>query len=1147
MTSRAIPAATTLAQHTASSPGVSAWVAANAGSGKTHVLAQRVLRLLLQGTPPGKILCLTFTKAAAANMATRIFETLAQWAVLPEADLRRAIAATGADSPAASDLVFARRLFARTIETPGGLKIQTIHAFCERLLHLFPFEANVAAGFEVIEAARQADLMAQARTATLEAAIRNEDELAQHLQALAGLTTPGGFETLLHETLKHRADLSARAAEPPGEALARHFGLQPHETPAEIDRALLHDGIAPPRWAKLGDLFAQGSSNDQKQAARLAEAQAALASSDTATAIDHYVSVFFTTAGTPRVTIATNAIRKISPKAVPLLEAEAVRLAGLHEKRKAAATVARSTALIALAVAVFARYAGLKAERGLIDFDDLITRTKNLFDRSDAAWILFKLDAGIDHILIDEAQDTSEAQWDILKKLASDFTSGEGARAMPRSFFAVGDEKQSIYSFQGAAPQMFAQMRRFFGQRIKAAQQRFHEVELNLSFRSAPEILRAVDRVFANPANYQGLSAENDDKHTIHEARKTDVRGHVEIWPPIEADATDPPPDWRMPLDAPDPNEPASRLAKRIARTIAEMIAPGSPQRVNAGAPGQLRPITAGDIMILVRSRNSFFEAAIRALKDHGVPVAGADRMVLTNHIAVMDLIAAGRCALLPQDDLALANVLKSPLIRLDDDDLLEIAPDRAGSLLEALEGATAPGHRAAAHKLRDWRERARNMTPFGFYTRLLGADQGRHALLARLGLEAGDAIDEFVSLALAHERDDAPSLATFLGQLEAAGLEIKRDMEAAGGSVRVMTVHGAKGLEAKVVFLPDTCGRPGGPGDPLVFRLEAGEGEPGLLAWSPRRSADPPQVAEARETLRELAQDEHRRLLYVAMTRAEERLYVAGFCGTNGKAQGCWHEMIHDAHLNELESVPAPWDATEMVLRSGAPPVGTPAQAAPADVASPLPPWLRQSAPPEAAAPPPLRPSHALAAADQFAPADPLAYLAQKAARQRGQLLHVLLQYLPGLPVAQRQAAAEHFLAQQPGGGGSDVLARALRVLDDPDLAPLFGPDSQAEVAIAGHIAHANGTRIAIAGQIDRLAVSGSDVFIADYKTGRPRALADTPFSYVTQLALYRAIVAPLYPGHHVRALLVWTAGPQAVEIDAARLDAAVEMVRHG
>ena len=1145
MNARAIPPGTIHAQHTASSPDVSAWVSANAGSGKTHVLAQRVLRLLLQGTKPGKILCLTFTKTAAANMATRVFETLARWAVMADEDLIRAIAETGAQIPSASDLVFARRLFARTIETPGGLKIQTIHAFCERLLHLFPFEANVAAGFEVIEPVRQADLMQQAQTATLEAAVRGEDGLAGALEALAGQVTPDRFQKLLREILDYRAELAACADAPPGQALAQHFGLQPHETPDEIDRALLHDGIEPSRWPKLAELFDQGSANDQKQAIRLADALQALRCGDTLVAIDQYVGVFFTQAGTLRAKIATNAISKISPKAVSLLQAEQVRLAALHDKRKAAATVARTAALTSLALAVSGRYERLKSERSLIDFDDLILRTKNLFSRSDSAWILFKLDAGIDHILVDEAQDTSLAQWQILQALASDFTSGKGARGLTRTFFAVGDEKQSIFSFQGAEPRMFSEMSRFFEKKTRQARQRFEPVRLQLSFRSAPQILAAVDCVFAIPANYKGLSADGDHVATVHDARKSDVPGHVEIWPPIQAQADDPPTDWRLPLDAPDPREPASLLAKRIARTIAGMVAPGSVQRVNAGPPGQTRAITPGDIMILVRARNSFFEAAIRALKDLGVPVAGADRMVLTDHIAVMDLMAVGRAVLLPLDDLALANVLKSPLIGLGDDDLIEIAPKRSGSLLAALEAASAPAHRLAAAQLRDWRGLAGSMTPFAFYARLLGADQGRCKLIARLGVEAGDAIDEFVNLALAHERADAPSLATFLGQLEAAGLEIKRDMEAAGGAVRVMTVHGAKGLEAKIVFLPDTCARPGGPGDPQVFRLEAGPGEPGLLAWSPRRVTDPPQVDAARERERELAGDEHRRLLYVAMTRAEERLYVAGFCGINGPAEGCWHQMVSLAHADVLQQAEAPWDAAETILRSGPAPEGAPAVAALAIPAQPLPEWLRQPAPFEAAMLPPLRPSHALAAADQYAPADPAAHLARKSARQDGLLLHVLLQYLPGLPVAQRQAAGAVYLAGAPGGAA--LLARAMRVLEDPALAALFGPDSQAEVAIAGHIVNAIGARIDIVGQIDRLAVSGQDVLIADYKTGFPRGLADTPLAYITQLALYRAIVAPLYPGHRVRALLVWTGGPQVVELDAARMDAAVEAVRHG
>ena len=1141
-------------QHRASDPAVSAWVSANAGSGKTHVLAQRVVRLLLAGTPPGRILCLTFTKAAAANMAARVFQTLAKWALMADGALVAAIEATGAAKPRPEELVFARRLFARTIETPGGLKIQTIHAFCERLLHLFPFEANVASGFEVIEARRQAELLAQARTSVLEAAIREEDGLGPALRALAGETSAATFEDVLEEALRCRADLAERALEPPGQALAHELGLAPGETCETLGEAMLNDGIAPSRWAGLATWFSSGTANDQKQAQRLSEAVALFQAGQPDAALDKYLSVFLTQKDGPRASLATKTIALKNPRVLPLLQAESVRLLDCLDKRRAAAMVERTAALVTLASAIFARYEQLKAERSLIDFEDLIARTKRLLERSDAAWVLYKLDSGIDHILVDEAQDTSPAQWDILKRLAEDFTTGKGQRQQRRTLFAVGDEKQSIYSFQGAAPHMFAAMRRHFASRVTAAGQPFEGLDLTMSFRSAPEILQAVDHVFGTPGNYAGLSADGDQTRTVHTALKTTLRGHVEIWQPIQASALDAPAGWSMPLDSPDSSAPASRLARRIAGTIGAMVSPGSPQRVWDHAANAPRPVQAGDIMILVRARNSFFDAMIRALKDQDVSVAGADRLALTSHIAVMDLMAAGRTALLPQDDLTLACALKSPLIGLDDEDLIEIAPGRAGSLVEALQAARPERFQMAARHLAVWRARAQDLTPFGFYARLLGADGGRLALVERLGQEAGDAIDEFLSLALAHEREAAPSLATFLGGLERAGLQIKRDMEAPGEAVRVMTVHAAKGLEAKIVFLPDTCSRPGPPRDPAIFRLEpnragglGGNSQAGILAWSPRKGDDPAPVAEARQESHRLAVEENRRLLYVAMTRAEERLYISGSCGTRGPADGCWYQMASAALMPHYAQAPAAWDAQEAIWRSGEalaePSVADPRKPA---AASALPEWLRAMAPDEPAALAPLRPSQALEAADRVEAASPEASLARHAARERGKHLHVLMQYLPALHPVQRRLAGENYLAAQPGlSQAAALLDKVLAVISDPRLVALFAEGSLAEIAMAGHIMRTDGKRLEVSGQIDRLAVSDSEVLIADFKTGRPRPLAETPFSIVTQLAIYRALAGEIYPGRSLRALVVWTQGPSVVELDAARLDAALALLR--
>jgi len=1143
--SPAVPLATQVEQHRASDPARSVWVSANAGSGKTHVLTQRVVRLLLAGVPPAKILCLTFTKAAAANMAARVFGVLAQWTRLADTELREAIIATGASPPKPQELVFARRLFARTVETPGGLKIQTIHAFCEKLLHVFPFEANVPARFEVIEELAQAELLERARHEILsEAAV---GDLAEHLEIVASECAATTFEILIQEAMAHRAraaDISSERAHD----LRAALDLQPGRNLQAIEDEMIAGGLSASRRDALAALLDTGKKTDQSRAALLRQSSLIRSQGggdplSKADALAFYLGVFFNDKGRGErpERLITGDLARRHPDLKAELEAEQDRLDTLRTERKAAATLARSLSLFAIVDAILDRYKHMKAVRGLLDFDDLIARTRTLLLRSDANWVLYKLDAGIDHILVDEAQDTSEAQWRILEELTGEFAVGATSRKVARSFFAVGDDKQSIFSFQGAAPHMFHTMRHRFARRFADGGEAFEHVRLKLSFRSVSGVLSAVDKIFAARAHQQGLVAA-DDIWPEHEALKSHLPGLIELWPAQGPRPHEEPRDWRLPVDVLDESDPASLVAARIATTIARLIAPDSPERVCDGATKRMRPIGAGDIMILVRTRGPFFEAMIRALKQAKVPVAGADRLNLTRHIAIMDLIAAGRAAMLPADDLTLACVLKSPLIGLDDDDLLEIAPGRQAALIEALAASPRERHKAAFDTLMRWKSRAA-LTPFTFYAQLLGADGGRRDLEARLGPEASDAIDEFLRLALRHEREAAPSLPGFLAALDDIDLPIKRDMDTAAACVRVLTVHAAKGLEAKIVFLPDTCAAPGPTHAPKIFALAGREGP--VLAWSPRVDTDPPAVKIARDAARAAAEDEYRRLLYVALTRAEERLYIAGFHGPRAPASGCWADIIRGALEADLDYVPAFWDPQTTVLRRLSP--GTEhamEDAAPAlPVALPLgrPAWLDRAAPRETSPKPPLRPSSALAAGD-LAQEDMLASPAARAALRHGRLMHQLLQYLPDVAEARRREAAAAFLLMQAADYAHDermrLIDEALGVISAPDLQALFAQGSRAEVAVAGYAVLPGGRRVEVAGQVDRIA-TGEDVWVADYKTGETRATI--PAAYLTQMALYRSVLATLWPGKRLRMMLIWTHGPSVVELESEALEAAL------
>lgn len=1145
-TQASIPPDVLRLQTEVSDPDVSAWVAANAGAGKTHVLAQRVINLLLDEVEPEKILCLTFTKAAAANMAKRVFDTLSHWTTLDDAALDRAIREGSAMAPDALGRTRARRLFARALETPGGLKVQTIHAFCAQLLHQFPFEANVAARFSVLDEAEQTQLLEELTLAVLldgaaDPAGALGRALADAMMAAADVT----FRELVRETIGQRDAISRwvgddGAIEAAIAGLSRMLGVDPADDRDSIDAAFFADSsIAPAEWPVIAAALAQGSKTDGDRA-RCFSALAALPAADR---VDTYLDIFCTGDGTPRKSIVTKAVRDAA--LVERLCAEQARVCALLERRRAVACRDRSAALLTVTHAVLTRFRKEKERRGLVDYDDLIDKTLALLRDVGAAWVHYKLDLGVDHLLIDEAQDTSSKQWEIVRLLTAEFTAGAGARSATRTIFAVGDEKQSIYSFQNAAPRDFAEMRRYFERAHRQSGLTFLPRELKHSFRSGDSVLGAVDIVFKDIA-----ASVSSDKGGFppHIALPDAPPSVVEIWEPEKPDERSAIEGWDAPFDQANETSPRVKLARRIARTVRALVRRGEPVGIAR------RAARCGDILILVRQRGELFEAIIRALKNEHVEVAGADRLLLGEHIAVMDLMALADALLLEEDDLALATVLRSPLFGFSDEDLFAVAWNRGGRSLRAALGRKAGAGQKfaiAAARLDRLTRAARLKTPFAFFAELLGAGCGRRDFLARLGAEANDALDEFLNLALEYERRQTPSLQGFLAWLRDARAEIKRDMETARDEVRVMTVHGAKGLEAPIVILADTMTPPGGSQRPRLLKL-AGD----ALIWAGRKEDDGATVAAARDAARAAAENEYRRLLYVAMTRAADRLIVCGADGLRARPKGCWYDLIRralDPHLVEEE------DNGEKVLRyrkSAALAPEPSAQGAPAGAiaekpasrrAFPL--WLRQPAAVQAPRPAPLSPSSAfddemgrIAAATASA-AD------RQRALERGRLAHRLMQSLPDIRPARRKDAAERYLAKAAAGFAAaeraELVRQVLAILDDPNFAQLFAPGSRAEVPIVGRMTRAGADPILVSGQVDRLAVAGQTVLIADYKSDRsvPSRL-DEVEPYVAQLGLYRAVLSRLYPGKTVRAALVFTEGPRLIGITAEAMETAIGKV---
>jgi ATP-dependent helicase/nuclease subunit A len=1131
-----IPIQGVTARRRASNPKVSAWVDASAGTGKTTVLTDRVLRLLLDGAAPERILCITFTRAAAAEMSIRVTDRLGRWAIASDAELEDALSDLTGERPSAAMRILARQLFARIVDAPSGFRIQTIHAFCQSVLRRFPLEAGIAPHFALLDDRTGAELLGEARQSLLIDAGRDADgPLGRALALLVEYMDERGFADLIHAVVASRRELGAAIAAQGGVGLLvprmwRGLGLEPGQSPDLLLAEACHDAtIDCSALRQACGVLGQGAPTDQAKAAAIA---GWIDSADRASGWTHYVGQFLTGTGAPRKA-TTRAHKAIAH----LLEPEVDRILAVLDRLRAAATAEATEAMLVVADALFARYEARKTARAMLDYDDLIETTCRLVE-GDAAWVLYKLDGGIDHLLLDEAQDTNPEQWRIVRALATEFFAGLGARDVNRTIFVVGDGKQSIYSFQGADPSALSHLKQHFEAQLQALDQQLHPVELTKSYRSTKPVLDLVDSVFADPLAADGLPIDAD-MPLKHDLARIGHAGVVELWPVLAPDAADADTDqWPLPERGAPVRDPENDLAEKVADTIRGWIDRREILNPDRG------PVTAGDVMILVRRRTRFVAPLVRALKARDVPVAGIDRLALTEPLAVRDLMALGRFLLLPEDDLTLAALLKSPLIGLDEDALFRLAHGRRGTLWSALLAASeedAPAFEPARSWLADRLSEVDFARPFELYAGVLAAPcpgdadgSGRRALWQRLGPDALDPLDEFLSAALDYEQRHAPTLQGFIGWLEASEAEIKRELAGRTDAVRIVTVHGAKGLEAPIVFLPDTMQIPTGNHGPALLWHTAGGHR--LPYWSPRADIRPELCASLSATANRMVQQEYRRLLYVALTRARDRLYVCGWHGKQTPAAGHWYGFV-EAGMRALgaETVSAGDDSVlrlSCVASLGAAPFAAPAAEPEPD---PLPAWARAA---PAAEPRPFRP---LAPSRIEMPGATLPALRSPVSGddakrfRRGRAMHRLLQILPDIPPAGRARAGDRILAAFPADERPPLIAEALAVVEAPALAQLFGPYSRAEVPIVGRI----GVR-GIAGQIDRLLVADGRVTIVDFKSGRipSGGPSEVPSAYLAQMAAYRVVLRQIYPDHAIDLLLVWTDGPVAVTLDPAALD---------
>lgn len=1053
-------------QQVATNPIASAWVSASAGTGKTKVLIDRLLALLLHGANPEHILCLTFTKAAASEMQQRLFEALQNWVIQDEITLRHTLTSVLATPPTADQILRARQLYTLALEAPGGLKVSTIHGFCQTLLARFPLEAGITPNFGLLDERQGNEILDQAKRRVLANILNQEQQDLTRI--LVSYFKDGSFQDILQDVLANRRyfykilekypDLESYTT-----ALCQKLELNLSEKDIlDLDLPLFYFCQAYHLSAIDRDrLLAIVAETDNPILAEWLSCNQA-ARMDL---FEGYCSLYLTKKG------------DFLKKTKVACETEAQQVYHLNKTLRVLELAQKSACIFSLACDVFHEYQQLKQRQNLLDYDDLIERTIHLLTQPDISpWILHKLDGGIHHLLVDEAQDTNPDQWRVILALTEDFLTPHQTQ---RTLFVVGDVKQSIYSFQGASPHDFIQLREWFREKCQAIGQAWYDIDLIASFRSTPEILAIVDKI-VNQQEHR-VAIQLHDQETRHLAFRSEHQGSVCLLPAILTDKqTASLESWPIPDKYRRIETPLDQVCQQVGLKIQQLL------WEKGVLPSTGKPIEPKDILILVKQRGDLAPRLIRYLKKQAVPVAGMDRFLLNNHLAVQDLIALGQFLLLPQDDLSLACVLKGPLIELTEEELMHLAAPRAGSLWQELSQRYCESikYQAAFDLLKLLLCDVDYLTPYQFYHSILFKLEGLKKFRTHFGIEADDAIMEFLNYAFKVSENKPTTLQQFLGEIQETNREIRRDnTDNTQNQVRVMTVHGSKGLQAPVVFIVEKFKKRSMP-DRLLWELnEAREGM--FMIIRPRSDRDTSYTSYLKIKAEHLDSQEEKRLFYVALTRAQDHLYLTGYDDSE-IPENSWYQWLKDeALMTDVKEMPIPCYIAEQAQNKDEN-------------------WL-------------LKPiKHRKISSPMHEESQK-----QTTVMQRGILIHRLFELLLDLPAPVREKTAKSYLQKHNVNKIDIPLTAVLDILSSEILQPFAQGRSIAEMEIAGE----DGKLM----RLDRVAITENTVKILDFKTSEniPASIKQTPKAILTQLAYYATIMATIYPNHRIECYLLWISGP--------------------
>lgn len=1225
MSSHQTPPTITPQQKRAIDPATSAWVSANAGSGKTKVLTDRLLMLLLYGTAPSHILALTFTKVAAAEMLDRLNKKLSKWVTMSEEDLQQELITIGIETPSQEILTRARHLFTHVLETRGGIKIQTIHSFCQTILKKFSVEAGVSPQYETLTDEEDQNLLQEALFYTFSTIKLPYNDLFEKSNphyvegAIKQILSYQMRLEKLHQKFPHDQDLIDFIfsifqcdTQDTLENIQQKFIDQiPYDAFEEIIFHLQDVKNKKPLIVRtlLSSIVSykdslRGKSNSGKSNSGKNDSGENNLEEDNTNLLAFYQELFFTKNLEPKAlsSLASDAFQKDFPLLTDVLISEQKRLEDFFDHKKNITLARITSSLNLIARQTYHHYQHLKDKKSCLTYNDLIIRTRNLLTQNNeaAAWVLYKIDGGIDHILIDEAQDTNFEQWDIIKSISQEFFSGESKyddkAKLPRTLFVVGDAKQSIYSFQRSDPKAFIQLKSFFENKIQESQKRFDYIPLDESFRSAPAILKAVDLIFNDPYVQQKFPEKNLQHIPFHKTRKGKVALLPLVTPPSQTkeDAKDKTPNEEK---AEEEQKASIILAQNLAQTIASWVG-------KRPLTGENRLVRAGDIMILLRKREEAFISTLnRSLKNLGIPTAGADRLNITDELAIKDLLSAASFVLSPYDDFTLACFLKSPFIGITEEHLYELAttritssqnksisPNTTPSLWEHLSQQKDPQYQDVISYLHTLLQR-QAWKPYDFFSYLLHQTgpllkdvTGYQNLIRRLGSDVKDPVEAFLTYALAFGDQHGHTLQGFVPHILKNKPQIRRDMDVTDlQEVRTLTIHGAKGLQAPIVILPDAHASSiikGGHKTPQVLWHQ--QEDCFVPLWCPYVNLFSHFYKKVTDDYKIKAEEEHKRLFYVAATRPQNELYITGIKTKQTLDPECWYNLTENVFKKHAHKEPFPFidDQGEALVikdeeekqhansisyltekrgeekRGKEKRIGKEKKEEGEKTSPQKNNQTHQEEPnqtpenleiPAFFQTPPasfyknIAPSHPSTQDDVTPPSAVSSH-----SMTRGIIIHRLLEMLPQVPASKRLESAIHYVKNYtsydilsgPDSFGSEqdihnLCTRLIHIIESKPFCDIFSEQSRSEVPLSGSMT-INHQHVPIQGRIDRLLITDHDVTIVDFKskTKVPETPDRIPQTYLYQMTCYHTIVQNIFKNKHVTSAILWTEDPMLMTI---------------